>query len=94
MLDAPFPDELQQLIADEMSAGSYANPQDVVTAGVQLLRQQREELERLKAEVQIGIDQMERGEYNEYSREELRELFERLKERARLAGEQSEQTTS
>lgn len=93
MIDASFPDELQQLVADEMVAGNYTSEHDVLTAGVRLLREQRAEFERLKAEVQVGIDQMERGEYHEYTREELREFFERLKDRARRAGEPSEQTS-
>lgn len=91
MTDTPFPDELQQLVADEMNTGAYSSPHDVLTAGVRLLRQKREEFEQLRAEVQIGIDQLERGEYHEYTREELQAFFERLKDRARLAAESSRQ---
>ena len=89
MIDAQFPDELQRLVSDEMSAGNYANANEVLTAGVRLLREQREEFERLKAEVQVGIDQMERGEYREYNDETLAQFFEELKQkgRERLAAE-------
>lgn len=41
------------------------------------------DLEELRRKVQIGFDQIERGEYTTYDENSLGELFERVKARGR-----------
>jgi Arc/MetJ-type ribon-helix-helix transcriptional regulator len=78
-----LPGELQQLLAAEMKDGTYDTPADALVAGMRLLREKREEEAWVKREVQIGLDQLERGEYVEFNNESLRDYFEQLKQRAR-----------
>ena len=42
-----------------------------------------EKLSKLRADVQVGLDEIERGEYTEYTEETLKELFEDIKQKAR-----------
>ena len=53
--------ELSQLVNEELAAGGYASEEDVLLAGVKALRQLRAH-ERLRAEVQEGIAELDRGE--------------------------------
>jgi Arc/MetJ-type ribon-helix-helix transcriptional regulator len=53
--------ELNQLVHEELTAGGYASEEDVLLAGVKALRQLRAH-ERLRAEIQEGLAELERGE--------------------------------
>jgi antitoxin ParD1/3/4 len=58
-------DFIQRVIAE----GGYASASEVVREALRLLEQQQEEdrlkLQRLREAIQVGIDQMERGEFTE-----------------------------
>ena len=53
--------ELNQLVHEELTAGQYASEEDVLLAGVKALRQLRAH-ERLRAEIQEGLAELDRGE--------------------------------
>ncbi len=65
--------ELEKLVNDEMKSGHYKSAGEVLREALRLLRLRREKLALLKRELQIGIDQLERGEFFEYS--SVEELF-------------------
>lgn len=65
--------ELEKLVRDELKSGDYKSANEVVREGLRLVRLRREKLAALRREVQIGIDEIERGEYVEYTSAE--ELF-------------------
>ena len=50
---------------------------------LRLLDERDRKLEALRKDVQVGLDQLERGEYTEYTDENLHELFDRVSERGR-----------
>jgi antitoxin ParD1/3/4 len=66
--------ELEQLVNDEIKSGSYKSANEVVREGLRLVRLRRQKLAALRREIQIGIDEIERGEYVEYT--SVEELFE------------------
>ena len=81
-----------ELIRFYVEGGRYACPSDVVSAGLQLLeardREDEAKLERLRVEVQKGIDDLEAGRYIEMDSEgELEAYLDTVSERglARLA---------
>lgn len=80
-------DYLQQLVA----AGQYATIEEAVIGCVRLLRaEQQQMLDRHREAVQIGLDQIERGECIEFnSIDELRTYFEELKRRGPAHVEQT-----
>jgi antitoxin ParD1/3/4 len=57
---------LDRFVDDQLQTGDYQNASEVVRAGLRLLKQQSDEqtqkLARLRAAVQEGIDDVERGD--------------------------------
>ena len=64
---------LEKLVDDEMKSGQYKSANEVVREGLRLVRLRRQKLAALRREIQIGIDEIERGEYFEY--DSVDELF-------------------
>lgn len=65
--------ELEQLVNDEMKSGEYESASEVVREGLRLVRLRREKIAALRREIQIGVDEIEHGEYVEYA--SVDELF-------------------
>ncbi len=65
--------ELEELVNDEMKSGQYKSANEVVREGLRLVRLRREKLAALRREIQLGIDDIERGDYVEYT--SVEELF-------------------
>jgi len=59
--------ELEQLVNEEIKSGTYKSAGEVVREGLRLVRLRREKLAALGQEIQIGIDEIERGECVEYT---------------------------
>ena len=66
--------ELEKLVNDEIKNGDYKSASEVVSEGLRLVRLRRQKLATLRREIQIGIDEIERGNYREYT--SVEELFE------------------
>ncbi len=85
----------EEFICELIRSGRYLVPGEVVSDALTLLQKEEyiREMRRkeLQAEIQAGIDQFERGEYQTYTREELHEFFEDIKRRGReeLASERA-----
>jgi len=52
----------QNFIEEQVRAGRYALPEDVVQAGLRLLREQEPSLERIREQIAVGLAQAKRGE--------------------------------
>ncbi len=65
-MDVPLTPELERLIQEKVASGQYESPAEVVREAVRLLIRRDEEyqarLEALRREIQIGLDQLDRGE--------------------------------
>lgn len=64
-----LPDTLDRFVQDQVASGAYPDAEAVLRAGVQRLEAEAE-LDRVKAErflavVQVGLDQLDRGEFVE-----------------------------
>jgi len=79
-----LPADLQQFVREELAAGRYASPAEVIGEGLRLLRDRERRLQELRAEIQVGIDELERGEGIVIRDErELAAFFEDIKVRGR-----------
>ena len=70
--------ELARLIQDRVASGEYSSAADVIEEALRLLLAEEEykrELDALRREIQIGIDQLDQGEYA------IEEVFARLRAR-------------
>lgn len=72
--------ELEQLIEEKVKSGMYNSASEVIRAGLRLLQEQDElrqiRLRELKREVQLGLDEIDRGEIVDGD-----EVFQELRER-------------
>ncbi len=73
--------ELQQLVEHELATGNYGSENELLLEAVRLLADRDHRREQLRCELQIGRDQLDRGEYTEYDERALRERFDQLKQR-------------
>ena len=76
-----LPSNLTAFIQNKISAGEFATPDDVVCHALRLLQGREERLQALRAEIQIGLDEFERGEFGPVDLEDTKaRLFQRLDE--------------
>lgn len=71
-------DELKAFLANEVEAGRYKDVSEAINAMVRGQLAYKEKLDALRAEIQIGIDAADRGEFAELTREDLKAHIRRL----------------
>lgn len=54
--------EVQHFIEEQMKAGRYSSPEEVVQAALQLLEEQESSLRGVKEKIALGLAQARRGE--------------------------------
>jgi antitoxin ParD1/3/4 len=61
-----IPSDLEQFVNDQVAAGAYANAEHVVREALERMRERDKSrdsrIEELRQQIQIGIDQADRGE--------------------------------
>lgn len=78
-----LPPDLQQFVQNQIERGDYSTTGEVVCAALTLLRERDQvrtiRLERLRADVRLGLDELDRGEGSpldvEEIKKEIRERF-------------------
>jgi antitoxin ParD1/3/4 len=78
-----IPPEFERAILDRVVSGAYETPEDVLKACLEALEAREAEtlrFEELRREIQIGLDQYERGEYSD-GKEAIARIRERIRER-------------
>lgn len=81
MVTTPLPADLSQFVESEVAAGRYSSPDEVVHTALRLLKEQLEEWRRLKADIDAGFEEIERGEGIHISDEATRKaLIEAIKQ--------------
>lgn len=76
--------ELDEFVSHEVQSGKYRSRDEVIAAGLRLLLDRERKLEWLRSEIQIGIDELDRGEGIELKDDAaLRAYFDDIKARGR-----------
>jgi antitoxin ParD1/3/4 len=60
MLSVTIPAEFEQFVQGQLACGAYHSTEEMLSDALKLLRQR--DLELLRQEVQVGIDELDRGE--------------------------------
>ncbi len=67
--------EMAQFVSEEIASGDYASASELVRDALRLLKRDRdmekEKLEILRREINLGIEQAQRGEFSERSIEDI-----------------------
>lgn len=64
--------DLQQFLDQQVAAGKFASSDAAVAEAVRQMKNREEKLAWLRREIQIGIDELERGEGTPWDVEELK----------------------
>jgi antitoxin ParD1/3/4 len=84
-----IPVEFVPFVSRELASGKYGSEAEVVSAALRLLEQRERKLDALRAAIQVGVDQLERGEFVEIADDAaLHAFFDDIQTRgaARLEG--------
>lgn len=73
-----LPEALKRYVEECVEAGEYASPSDYVRALIRKDREHQAELSALRADLRLGVDQLDRGEGRPAD-----EVFERLRARGK-----------
>ncbi len=77
--------ELEEFLDEEVSSGRYPSPGEVIRDALRLLqrysRLAEQDLNALRRELQVGIDELDRGQYVEYDDDTLPQLVEDIRTR-------------
>jgi len=80
-----IPPEFERAVRERVESGKYESTDDVLKACIDALQEREasevEDLEELRRQIQVGIDQFDRGEYSD-GREAFARIRERLRQRA------------
>ena len=83
MITATIPAEFEPFIQYQLATGRYQSAQEVVSGALRLLRDH--ELETLRKEIQVGIDELDRGEGIAIDDEQaLKRFFDDIEKEARV----------
>lgn len=76
--------ELERLVNEKVDSGLYQTASEVVREALRLMKE-RDDRARLRADVQVGFDEVARGEGTRYEVGTGRRLAEDVKARGRVA---------
>ena len=76
-----IPPEFEPFVKQQLAQGEYQSIEDMVGDGLRILQELKRRQEEFRREVQLGVDQLDRGEGISLDREELRRFFDDLQQR-------------
>ena len=80
-MNAPLtPEEREDILRRKVDSGLYQSEDEVIDSALRLLDERDLYLQELKEKVRVGIEQIEKGEYLEYTSETLHDLFDDIEE--------------
>lgn len=79
--------ELEQMVQEKVRSGMYHSASEVIREGLRLLKEQDAikalRTAQLRKEIDLGISQVERGQFTDYNTDELQSLAEEIKAEGR-----------
>ena len=87
--------ELEEFIQEQVTAGGYASASEVVEQALLLMQEQSQFVpEDLDQELQVGVDALDAGDYEEYDESSMADLAASIaaRGRAQLAAERDQDT--
>ena len=82
-----IPADIEERILEKVERGDFPDAGEVIREAMRLLDEQEQELEQLQAKLQIGLDQLDRGEHVLFTPELMDQLRREVHDRLRR-GEQ------
>ncbi len=83
MMTVEIPLEYQQLVTNAIACGEFKTEGEVIAEALRILEERRQTTEYLRREMQVGLDELDRGEYVEFDEVSLKEFFEQVKAEGR-----------
>ena len=87
-----IPSDLEQFVQQQLATGEYRSQDEVVAAGLLVLRELKRRQAEFRQEVQVGVDQLDRGEGIKIAATELRAFFDDVQARGQQRYEASKNT--
>ena len=84
-----IPSDLEPFVQQQVATGQYASADEVVVAGLQVLRELKRRQEEFREQVQLGVDELDRGEGTKVAASDLRAFFDDIQARGRQRYEAS-----
>lgn len=78
-----IPPDIETRIQQKVAEGFFSDADEVIREAMRLLDQQERQLEAFRAKLQIGLDQLDRGEYAVFTPELVEEMRREADERFR-----------
>lgn len=78
-----IPLEYQPCVSNAIACGEFKTEGEVVAEALRILEERRQTTEYLRREMQVGLDELDRGEYVEFDDVSLKEFFEQVKAEGR-----------
>lgn len=79
--------DLEDLISEQVESGQYPSPGEVVRDALRLFKDQldlrKHKIESLRRDVEVGLEALDRGEYDEYDADDMGRLAAEIKARGR-----------
>jgi antitoxin ParD1/3/4 len=71
-MDVLLTPDLERYVQGQVDSGQYPTASEVIREGLRLLKERDQQLQELRREIQIGIDQAARGEVSRFDDSTLR----------------------
>ncbi|MFI5384525.1 MAG: type II toxin-antitoxin system ParD family antitoxin [Fimbriimonadales bacterium] len=73
-MNVSITDEIESFVAEKVAAGQYNNASEVVRAALRMMREEDLYLAWLRKEVQIGLDDIDAGRVQPFTKELVKEI--------------------
>ena len=88
-----YSSQVQSLLDHHLASGLYGSADELLLTALRVLQERDERLANLRREIQVGRDQLDRGEFTEYDETSLRSLFDTIESEGRARYDAARQTS-